>query len=82
VKSSTNPMHLAPRCTAQSKRSGQRCQAPAVRGYQVCRMHGAGGGAPTGEANGSYRHGRRTQEVIETLRLCRVLAQCAREIEP
>src|SRR5262249_47688622 len=29
---------LAPRCTARSKRSGQRCRAPAVRGWRVCRM--------------------------------------------
>lgn len=86
MKSSINPMHRpmdrALRCTATSKRSGQPCQAPAVRGYQVCRMHGAGGGAPGGKANGSYRHGRRTQELTQTLRLCRALARFAREIEP
>jgi hypothetical protein len=34
------------RCHAKSKRSGLQCQAPAIRGYAVCRMHGAGGGAP------------------------------------
>ena len=41
---SINPMHrcnAAPRCTAKSKRTGKRCCAPAVRGYRVCRMHGA-----------------------------------------
>ena len=38
-------MHLALRCHAKSKRSGLRCRAPAVRGAEVCRMHGAGGGA-------------------------------------
>jgi len=27
-------------CTAKSKRSGDRCRAPAVRGKSVCRMHG------------------------------------------
>jgi hypothetical protein len=86
MESSVSPMHRpmdrAPRCTAHSKRSGQPCRAPAVRGHRVCRMHGAGGGAPTGEANGNYRHGRRTQEMTRTLRLCRALAQFAREIEP
>jgi hypothetical protein len=30
--------------------------APAVRGYLVCRMHGAGGGAPIGKPNGNYKH--------------------------
>ena len=29
-------------CTAKSKRTGEQCKAQAVRGYSVCRMHGAG----------------------------------------
>ena len=60
-----NPMHsahAAPRCTARSKRSGLPCRAPAVRGWTVCRMHGARGGSPTGMAHGAYRHGMRTKE--------------------
>jgi hypothetical protein len=63
VKMSVNPMqnmqkaHTAPRCQATSKRTGQGCKAPAVRGFRVCRMHGARGGAPDGERNGNYRHG-------------------------
>ncbi len=47
----------APRCTAKSKRTGQRCKAPAVRGWNVCRFHGARGGAPKGKANGAWKHG-------------------------
>jgi hypothetical protein len=47
----------APRCTAKSKRTGQRCKAPAVRGWNVCRFHGARGGAPEGEANGAWKRG-------------------------
>ena len=35
----------APRCQAQSKRSGQQCRKAAVRDKQVCRIHG---GASTG----------------------------------
>lgn len=35
-------MKLGRQCRAKSKRSGRRCQSPAVRGYDVCRMHGAG----------------------------------------
>ena len=50
------PMHQSPRCRATSKRSGKRCQAPAVRGKPVCRMHGAGGGAPIGNRN-ARKHG-------------------------
>ena len=35
----------APRCQAQSKRSKQQCRKAAIRGKQVCRLHG---GASTG----------------------------------
>jgi hypothetical protein len=41
----------APRCRAKSKRTGLPCRSPAVNGYRVCRMPGAGGGAPEGEQN-------------------------------
>jgi hypothetical protein len=33
-------------CTAKSKRSGTRCQAPAVKGKFVCRMHGGKSAGP------------------------------------
>jgi hypothetical protein len=56
------PMHLSPRCTATSKRTGKPCQAAAVTGWRVCRFHGAGGGGPKGERNGAYLHGGRTAE--------------------
>jgi hypothetical protein len=52
----------APRCAATSKRTRERCKAPAVRGRTVCRFHGARGGAPKGKANGAYRDGLYTQE--------------------
>lgn len=62
MKKPDNPLQRAQRCAAHSKRTGLRCGAPAVKGKRVCRMHGAGGGAPKGERNGKYRHGDRTQE--------------------
>ena len=46
MESDGNPMHsahLAPRCHAKAKRTGQACKAPARNGWKVCRMHGAGG---------------------------------------
>ena len=61
----------APRCSATSKRTRQRCQAPAVRGYKVCRFHGARGGAPSGQANGRYKHGLFSAEAENELRLIR-----------
>jgi hypothetical protein len=36
-----------------------------VKGWKVCHKHGARGGAPRGERNGNYRHGRHTQEARE-----------------
>lgn len=71
-------LHAAPRCHAKAKTTGQRCKAPAVNGWAVCRMHGAGGGAPMGKANGAWRHGGRTLEAIETRRLILELACLAR----
>ncbi|MAI45522.1 MAG: hypothetical protein CMB79_06495 [Filomicrobium sp.] len=62
-KADANPMqsaHAAPRCTARSKRTGRPCRNPAVCGWKVCRMHGAGGGAPDGRENGAYKHGLRS----------------------
>ena len=72
-------MHLSPRCTATSKRTGQPCQAPAVRGWKVCRFHGARGGGPKGERNGMYRHGQYTQEALKERQLVNDLIRQARE---
>jgi hypothetical protein len=55
------PFQKSPRCSATSKRTKQRCMAPAVTGWTVCRFHGARGGAPKGKANGSYKHGLYTE---------------------
>ena len=57
------PMHQALRCRARSKRSGLQCRAPAVRGYAVCRMHGAGGAAPRGNRN-AWKHGAHSAEAL------------------
>jgi len=70
------PMHLAPRCSARSKRSGNRCRAPAVRGMLVCRFHGARAGGPKGSANGAYRHGLHTKEAVKERR---AIAQLLRD---
>ncbi|SHM50536.1 hypothetical protein SAMN05444398_11930 [Roseovarius pacificus] len=58
------PMHRAPRCTATSKRTGLPCRNPAVRGWAVCRMHGARGGAKTGKAHPNWKHGERSQDAV------------------
>ena len=71
-------MHQALRCHARSKRSGLRCQAPAVRGSSVCRMHGAASGAPKGNKN-ALKHGGFTAEGLALKREIQALARMARE---
>ena len=76
-----NPMHrcnAAPRCGVKSKRTGLPCRSPAVRGYRVCRMHGARGGAPKGKKNGNFRHGGRTKEATSVRRYINELARLLR----
>jgi hypothetical protein len=70
----------APRCSAISKRTRERCKAPAVRGWTVCRFHGARGGAPNGKANGAYRHELFTAEAIEDRCALRSLIRESREL--
>lgn len=56
-------MHLSPRCGAKT-RSGSPCCSPAMPNGR-CRMHGGSSpGAPMGETNGMYRHGRYTNDAI------------------
>ena len=74
MKTTDNPMRPAqrlaeaPRCNAMAKTTRCRCKGPAVKGWSVCRMHGARGGAPFGQANGRWRHGNRTRDA-EAMRL-------------
>ena len=69
----------APRCTATSKRTHEQCKAPAVKGWTVCRFHGARGGGPKGERNGAYRHGLYTQEAMAERRSLNELLRLARD---
>jgi hypothetical protein len=65
MKADVYPMHKSPRCTARSKRTGLPCCNPAVRGWKVCRMHGARGGQSSGQLNPAFKHGGRTKEAEE-----------------
>jgi hypothetical protein len=82
----TDPMNRrfafqkARRCHATSKRTKKRCGAPAVKGWEVCRFHGARGGGPTGKRNGAYRTGAYTKEAIEARRQVAVLIRESREL--
>ncbi len=50
-----------------------------VRGWTVCRFHGARGGAPKGERNGAYRHGLYTAKAADERRRLRDLLAQVRE---
>ena len=61
-----------PRCKAQMKNGGGRCTHPAVRGYTVCRMHGANprnrGGAPPDKLRGNlhgFKHGAYVKRLLD-----------------
>lgn len=75
-------LRTAPRCEAMSKRTRKPCQAPAVKGWKVCRFHGAGGGAPEGEGNGRYLHGFYTNGAIEERRIVSaILRQTSKRLD-
>lgn len=64
----------AKQCTATSKGTGERCKSPAVTGYSVCRMHGAGsphqgrpGGRPVAHARYSRLQHERLGEMLAEL---------------
>jgi hypothetical protein len=83
MRAATRHAHLllawsCPKCGAKT-RSGKPCQGPAMRGRQRCRMHGAQAGAPCGQANGKWRHGLRSAEVVEARRAMRILMRQLRE---
>jgi hypothetical protein len=86
TKSDVNPIDPtqrlsdAPRCTAKAKRTGQRCQCPSKQGWNVCRLHGAGGGAPSGSRHPNYRHGLRTKQMQDVRALVSLLGKDFREL--
>ncbi len=65
MKQRDNPLHPF---AAALTRSGAPCKSPAMPNGR-CRMHGGTSpGAPSGPANGGWKHGLRSAEVIERRR--------------
>lgn len=79
MKPDGDPMQEAPRCTARSKRTGLPCCNYPVRGWKVCRMHGARGGGKPGRLNPAYRHGGRTKEAVAMRKMVAELTRESRE---
>ena len=73
--------NAASRCTATSKRTGEPCRAPAVSGWRVCRVHGAGGGHAAGPTHPRWKHGLRSRAWVEERRRLNELVRETREIE-
>ncbi len=66
------------RCRAKSKRSGAQCKNFAIKGWGVCRMHGARGGPKTRQGlfackKGPYKHGLYSYEALQELKECHKL---------
>lgn len=62
----------AAQCTATAKSTGKRCKNPAVAGYRVCRLHGAGnankgkqGGRPIVHGRYSFKHAASLQGKVQ-----------------
>jgi hypothetical protein len=73
--------HSALRCAAKSKRSGEQCRAPAIKGKRVCRMHGGRStGAPCGADHGRYVHGRKTKQAKNDRKELQDLIRMARQL--
>jgi len=66
------------RCKAKSKRSGEQCKNYALKGWGVCRMHGAHGGPKTREGHfackkAPCKHGLYSYAALQDLKSCRKL---------
>jgi hypothetical protein len=48
--------------------------------WTVCRVHGAGGGAPRGKAHPNYKHGLRTKQMEEVWQLVTIPGKVARDM--
>ena len=73
-------MRLAPRFTAHRKHDKQPCRNSAVKGYSVCRMHGARGGPKTAEGletchKAAWKNGSYSQERKQSRRELRAVIQ-------
>lgn len=61
------PFEDAKQCTATAKSTGERCQNPAVKGWDVCRVHGAGTPKENATGGAPPKHGRYAAKQSESL---------------
>ncbi|CUH42330.1 hypothetical protein [Ruegeria atlantica] len=77
----TKRFRNAPRCTATAKSTGKPCGAPAVKGWNVCRMHGAKGGHAAGPSHPSWKHGERSRESEEARKAISELIRADKKLQ-
>ena len=68
MKSDANPMSAAsstPRCNSRLKRTSEPCAQPSVKGWKVCRFHGAGGGYKAVLSHTQWKRGIRSRAWVE-----------------
>ena len=71
----------APRCQAQSKRSKQQCRKAAIRGKQICRLHGGASTGPRTEQGRKRCAAAKTIHGWETRELSKTRAEKFREMK-
>ena len=71
----------APRCQARSKRSQEQCKKAAVRGKQVCRIHGGKSTGPMTEQGRKRCAAAKTVHGWETRALRKTRAEKFREMK-
>lgn len=79
MPSSTNPFATMPRCGAKT-RSGAPCRRIGNARNGRCILHGGRAGAPSGERNGSWRHGGESKEAVAQRRAVRALLREAKKM--
>jgi len=69
-----------PRCQAMAKSTGRRCGNPAMKGKQVCYIHGGKSpGAPRDNKN-ALKHGNFTSEAFQRRNYLQMLLKKSREL--
>jgi hypothetical protein len=63
----------APCCSATSKRTRERCKAPAVRAGRFAASTERAAADQGGKRNGTFKHGLYTNEAVQECRLLREL---------
>jgi hypothetical protein len=71
---------MAAVCTSPAGNLKSRTGLEMAKRWTVCRVHGAGGGAPRGKAHPNYKHGLRSKQMEEVRQLVTIPRKVARDM--